>query len=161
MVGIYSRRRTTTLSEEIPPLKVLRRTDLLSKVHRPEARYSRIDGTFYNQAMARYRCLFNLYCFFDKFPSPALYLLQRQKVFRVRHNNVDQRVLFLAASDDPKWLKENLQGVDNDLYFSVDLFGLVEKITCTFFSQNSPKYLLAPVDCPTQLICTWKIICVP
>ena len=69
-------------------------------------------------------------------------LLQRQKVFRVRHNNVDQRVLFLAASDDPKWLKENLQGVDNDLYFSVDLFGLVEKITCTFFSQNCPKYLL-------------------
>ena len=34
---------------------VCRRTDLLSKVHRPKARYSRIDGNFYNQAMAMFR----------------------------------------------------------------------------------------------------------
>ena len=34
---------------------ICRRTDLLSKVHRPAARYSRIDGNFYNQAMAMYR----------------------------------------------------------------------------------------------------------
>jgi len=71
-----------------------RRTDLLSKVHRPAARYSRIDGNFYNQAMAMYR---------------------------FKYNKVDQRVLFIATSDDPKWLKENLQGVNNDLYLSADL----------------------------------------
>ena len=40
---------------------------------------------------------------------------------RFKYNKVDQRVLFIATSDDPKWLKENLQGVDNDLYLSADL----------------------------------------
>ena len=71
LVGIHSRWRRTTLSEEIPPLKVLRRTDLLSKVHRPEARYSRIDGKFYNQAMARYRCLYIQISFIDHIYMPA------------------------------------------------------------------------------------------
>ena len=42
-------------------------------------------------------------------------------ISRFKYNKVDQRVLFIATSDDPKWLKENLQGVDNDLYLSADL----------------------------------------
>ena len=42
---------------------------------------------------------------------------------RSNYNEDVQRVLFIAASDDPNWLKANLQGVNNDLYFSADLFG--------------------------------------
>ena len=42
---------------------------------------------------------------------------------RSNYNEDVQRVLFIAASDDPNWLKANLRGVNNDLYFSADLFG--------------------------------------
>ena len=44
------------------------------------------------------------------------------KPSRFKYNQVGQRVLFIATSDDPQWLKENLRGVNNDLYFSADLF---------------------------------------
>ena len=48
--------------------------------------------------------------------------MRNPKRFRFKYNQVGQRVLFIATSDDPKWLKTNLWGVDNDLYFSADLF---------------------------------------
>ena len=47
---------------------------------------------------------------------------QFKNLSRFKFNEVDQRVLFIATSDDPKWLKANLRGVNNDLYFSADLF---------------------------------------
>ena len=98
----------------MPVPTICRRTDLLSKVHRPAARYSRIDGNFFNPAMDMYRymlLLLSLQCFLQK------------GLFRFKYNHMNQKVLFIAASDDPDWLKANLRGVDNDLYFSVDLFG--------------------------------------
>lgn len=73
----------------------VRRTDLIAKSHRPAARYTNIDGKFYNSAMA---------------------------MFRFKYNMVDQRIVFLAASDDPKWLRANLRPEDGDLYFTADLF---------------------------------------
>ena len=36
---------------------------------------------------------------------------------------MEQRVVFLAASDDMNWMKENLLPVQNDVYFTGDLFG--------------------------------------
>ena len=50
---------------------------------------------------------------------------------RFKFNQVDQQVIFIATSDDPKWLKANLRGVNNDLYFSADLFAGVQKIICS------------------------------
>ena len=92
----------------MPVPTICRRTDLLSKVHRPAARYSRINGNFFNPAMDMYR-----------YGPPFSSFLQKC-LFRFKYN---QKVMFIAASDDPDWLKANLRGVDNDLYFSVDLFG--------------------------------------
>ena len=43
-------------------------------------------------------------------------------VSRFKFNQVGQRVLFVATSDNPKCLKANLWAVNNDLYFSADLF---------------------------------------
>ena len=48
------------------------------------------------------------------------HLFCKKCLFRFKYN---QKVMFIAASDDPDWLKANLRGVDNDLYYSVDLFG--------------------------------------
>ena len=41
--------------------------------------------------------------------------------FRNKLNTPLQRVIFVAASDDPKWLRENLEDMD-DLYLAEDLF---------------------------------------
>ena len=67
LIGIHCRfsnyLKTSEIYFALPHVKLFptsahfRRTDLLSKVHRPAARYSRIDGNFYNQAMAMYRCI--------------------------------------------------------------------------------------------------------
>ena len=54
-VGIHSRWGKFIRGGANSSFWCCRRTDLLSKVHRPAARYSRIDGNFYNQAMAMYR----------------------------------------------------------------------------------------------------------
>ena len=100
-------------------------------MHRPAARYSRIDGNFYNQAMAMYRYT-HLFTSKKKRPMYVHLVLrtfiellcceQFKNLSRFKFNEVDQRVLFIATSDDPKWLKANLRGVNNDLYFSADLF---------------------------------------
>ena len=100
-------------------------------MHRPKARYSRIDGNFYNQAMAMYRYA-HLFTSKKKRPMYVHLVLRTfiemlccepfKNLSRFKFNEVDQRVLFIATSDDPKWLKANLRGVNNDLYFSADLF---------------------------------------
>ena len=105
-------------------------------MHRPKARYSRIDGNFYNQAMAmfRYTHVFTSYKrrflrVYIQFLNALLCFWQSKTFasFRFKFNQVDQRVIFIATSDDSKWLKANLRGVNNDLYFSADLFAGVKK----------------------------------
>ena len=41
--------------------------------------------------------------------------------FRKKLNTPFQQVVFVAASDDPNWLRENLEDMD-DLYLAEDLF---------------------------------------
>ena len=136
-----------------------RRTDLLSKVHRPKAKYTRIDGNYYNQAMAMFRftrlftkedaCLHICIQLFVHLLSCFLECCMQSKTFasfRFKFNEIDQRVIFIATSDDPKWVKANLRGVNDDLYFSADLFSGVNKINwCKWlvrktFGQNPQNF---------------------
>ena len=66
--------------------------------------------------------------------------MRNPKPFRFKYNQIGQRVLFIATSDDPKWLKANLQGVNNDLYFSADFFaGNVSFAVSKVFARNGLK----------------------
>ena len=85
---------------------------MIGPVHRPAARYSNIDGKYYNLAMAIVRLLLHS----NYFNNP---------LSRFEINRENQRTVFLAASDDPSWLRAHLWPHNHDLFFTADLFGLL------------------------------------
>ena len=57
----------------------------------------------------------------SKEPMSKLILFPRSK-----YNHIGQKVVFVAATDDPKWLKANLRG--RDVFFTSELFSKIETL---------------------------------
>ena len=45
---------------------------------------------------------------------------------RSKYNHPGQKVVFVAATDDPKWLKANLRG--KDVFFTSELFSKLDTL---------------------------------
>ena len=59
---------------------------------------------------------------------------------RSKYNRPGQKIIFVAATDDPKWLKANLRG--NDVVFTSDLFSRIEITFTTLSYSQTLSYTL-------------------